>query len=126
VHGTDFIRRPRLFPPFIISGKFFYSTPEKPLNAVVGLGFVEAISYGPSAMSGGIFSRTVRKETFEHSGAQTVLVAGTGFLTFSIEPIPENVWGCPLLQLRPEWVAQRIKNLSLKTAVAELVSLRRE
>ena len=72
VLGNDFIRRPRLSRIYY-KRKFFYY-PLKPLNALFGLGFVEAIFVLSSAMSGGIFSRTVRKR-HSNSGSQTVLVA---------------------------------------------------
>src|SRR5262249_23615010 len=41
------------------------------------------------------------------------------FLTF-FKTYTEKVWGIPCSELRAEWAAQRIKNLSLKTALVSM------
>lgn len=114
VLGNDFIRRPRLSRIYY-KRKFFYY-PLKPLNALFGLGFVEAIRIVLSYVWWHFFPYR-QEETFEQW--VTNRFGRRLFLTF-FKTYTEKVWGIPCSELKAEWAAQRIKNLSLKTAVLNM------
>jgi protoporphyrinogen oxidase len=111
VLAEDFLRRKRLSRIFY-NGRFFYY-PLRPLNALFGLGiwtsFLIMVSY--------IYSKLFplrQEETFEQwvSNRFGKRLYRTFFKTYT-----EKVWGIPCNEIRAEWAAQRIKGLSLLTAV---------
>lgn len=114
VMGKDFLLRPRLSRIYY-DHKFFYY-PLKPLNALMGLGIVQSIFVILSYLRWQIFPfRT--EDTFEHW-----VINRFGrrlFLTF-FKTYTEKVWGISTSELKAEWAAQRIKDLSLKTAVVSM------
>ena len=109
--GDEMIERPRLSRIFY-KGKFF-SYPLKPMNALTGLGVIECVrcvlSYGLAR----VFP-TTPEDNFEAwvSNRFGKRLYGIFFKTYT-----EKVWGIPCTEIQAEWAAQRIKGLSLTTAV---------
>ena len=100
--------RPRL-SRIHYSGRFF-DYPLKAVNALAGLGPVEAmlilLSYAKAKTSARRRARTM--------GSRTALV--TVCTIFSLKHT-EKVWGIPCTEISADWAVQRIKNLSLREAV---------
>jgi len=114
VLGGEFLRRPRLSRIFY-NGKFFFY-PLKPLNALLGLGFFQAVLIVLSFMWWQVFPYR-REDTFEQW--VTNRFGRRLFLTF-FKTYTEKVWGISCSELKAEWAAQRIKDLSLKTALRSM------
>src|SRR5215813_7127125 len=109
--GEDFLRRPRLSR--IYYKKKFFNYPLKPLNALLGLGLWESILIILSYVRWHFFPYR-KEDTFEHW--VTNRFGKRLFLTF-FKSYTEKVWGIPCSELKAEWAAQRIKDLSLKTVL---------
>jgi protoporphyrinogen oxidase len=114
VLGADFLRRSRLSRIYYRHKFFFY--PLKPLNTLLGLGFLEAILIILSYIRWQLFPYR-QEETFEQW--VTNRFGKRLFLTF-FKTYTEKVWGIPCSELKAEWAAQRIKDLSLKTALVSM------
>ncbi len=112
--GNEFLRRPRLSRIYY-KNKFF-NYPLKPFNALIGLGTVESVLIITSYLRWQLFPYR-QEETFEQW--VTNRFGKRLFQTF-FESYTEKVWGIPCSELKAEWAAQRIKNLSLKTAVISM------
>jgi protoporphyrinogen oxidase len=110
----DFLRRPRLSRIYY-NRKFFYY-PLKALNALLGLGIWQSILIVLSYLKWQLFPYK-REDTFEQW--VTNRFGKRLFLTF-FKTYTEKVWGIPCSELRAEWAAQRIKDLSLKTALISM------
>lgn len=110
----DFLRRPRLSR--IYYQQTFFNYPLKPLNALTGLGVVEAVRIGLSYLRWTLFPYR-KEETFEHWVTNRF---GKRLFEIFFKSYTEKVWGIPCSELRAEWAAQRIKNLSLKTALVSM------
>ncbi|HEY7321682.1 MAG TPA: NAD(P)/FAD-dependent oxidoreductase [Candidatus Binatia bacterium] len=110
----DFLRRPRLSRIYYNRKFFFY--PLKPLNALVGLGFWESTLIVLSYVKWHFFPYK-QEDTFEEW--VTNRFGKRLFLTF-FKTYTEKVWGIPCSELKAEWAAQRIKDLSLKTALLSM------
>jgi protoporphyrinogen oxidase len=110
----DFLRRPRLSRIFY-DGKFFYY-PLRPLNALKGLGLWEGFLILLSYLKWQLFPYR-REDTF----AQWVTnrFGKRLFQTF-FKTYTEKVWGISCSELKAEWAAQRIKDLSLRTALLNM------
>lgn len=113
LHG-DFLRRRRLSRIYY-KRKFFYY-PLKPLNAMIGLGFWQSLFIALSYLRWQLFPYR-REETFEQW--VTNRFGKRLFLTF-FKSYTEKVWGIPCSELNADWAAQRIKDLSLKTALLSM------
>lgn len=111
---TDFLKRPRLSRIYY-NKKFFYY-PLKPFNALAGLGILESVLIGLSYLRWQLFPHR-QEETFEQW--VTNRFGRRLFLTF-FKTYTEKVWGIPCSELKAEWAAQRIKDLSLKTALLNM------
>jgi protoporphyrinogen oxidase len=109
--AQEFLLRPRLSRIYY-RGKFFHY-PLKPFNALFGLGLGQAILIGLSFLRWQIFPYR-SEETFEQW--VTNRFGQRLFLTF-FKTYTEKVWGISTSELKAEWAAQRIKDLSLKTAL---------
>ncbi|MCP4415825.1 MAG: NAD(P)/FAD-dependent oxidoreductase [Chloroflexi bacterium] len=120
VLGEAFLRRPRLSRIFYNSKYFNY--PLKPLNALLGLGPIEGVRILASYLRWHLFPYK-EEETFEQW--VTNRFGKRLFQTF-FESYTEKVWGIPCSELKAEWAAQRIKDLSLKTAVTAMFLKPRE
>ncbi len=112
--GGEFLRRPRLSRIYY-NGKFFFY-PLKPLNALLGLGFWQSVLIVFSYIRWQLFPYQ-REDTFEQW--VTNRFGRRLFLTF-FKTYTEKVWGISCSELKAEWAAQRIKDLSLKTALLSM------
>ena len=115
VLGNDFLRRPRLSR--IYYRRTFFSYPLKPLNAILGLGLVEGVRIVASYVKWQLRPHP-REDTFEEW--VTNRFGKRLFETF-FKAYTEKVWGIPCSELKAEWAAQRIKDLSLRTALLNMV-----
>ncbi|HYO47018.1 MAG TPA: NAD(P)/FAD-dependent oxidoreductase [Gemmatimonadota bacterium] len=111
VMGDDFLVRPRLSR--IHYNDHFFHYPLKPVEALIGLGPLEALR---------ILASYVRARTFPIEDERTFeewVVNRFGRRLFEIffQTYTEKVWGRPCSEIGAEWAAQRIKNLDLVTAV---------
>ena len=114
VLNGNFLRRPRLSR--IYYNCKFFSYPLKPFNALVGLGFWESTWILLSYLKWQIFPYR-QEDTFEQW--VTNRFGKRLFQTF-FKTYTEKVWGIPCSELKAEWAAQRIKDLSLKTALLSM------
>ena len=112
---ANFLRRPRLSRIYY-KKKFFYY-PLKAINTLLGLGLVESVFIFLSYIRWRLFPYRV-EETFEQW--VTNRFGKRLFLTF-FKTYTEKVWGISCSELKAEWAAQRIKDLSLKTALLNMV-----
>jgi len=107
----QFLERPRLSRIFYRK-KFFYY-PLKAQNALHGLGPVESIR---------ILFSYLRSRLFYYHNEQNLEQwvsnrFGRRLYEIFFKTYTEKVWGVPCTEIRAEWAAQRIKGLSLTTAV---------
>ncbi|HUG52473.1 MAG TPA: NAD(P)/FAD-dependent oxidoreductase [Vicinamibacteria bacterium] len=116
----DFLRRRRLSRIYY-RGRFFHY-PLRPLEALRRLGVVEAARIVASYVRWRIRPSAV-EETFEQW--VTNRFGRRLFETF-FRAYTEKVWGMPCSELRAEWAAQRIKNLSLPSILLGFIGRRRE
>jgi protoporphyrinogen oxidase len=114
VLGDDFRRRPRLSR--IYYNRRFFHYPLKPLNALLGLGPWKAALILISYLRWQLFPCR-HEDTFEQWVTNRF-----GWRLFQIffKTYTEKVWGIPCSELRADWAAQRIKDLSLKAAVLSM------
>ena len=111
VMGADFITVPRLSR--IYYRDKFYDYPLKPMNALRNIGLYETFRIILSLARYKVFPHRT-EETFEHW-----VVNRFGYRLYShfFKSYTEKVWGVPCTEIRADWAAQRIKNLSLIKAV---------
>jgi len=119
VLGSDLITRPRLSRIYY-NGRFF-RYPLEPLNALAGLGLTESILCGLSYAAAKIHPHKPEEdlETWVCNRFGRRLYR-TFFKTYT-----EKVWGIPCREIRAEWAAQRIRGLSLASAVMNALRPRR-
>ncbi len=109
--GDHFLRRPRMSRIFY--NKKFFHYPLKPFDALAKLGIVEGVLIVLSYLRWQIFPYR-QVDTFEQW--VTNRFGRRLFLTF-FKSYTEKVWGIPCSELKAEWAAQRIKNLTLGSAI---------
>lgn len=114
VLGDDFLRRPRLSR--IYYNKKFFNYPLKPLNALRNLGLTESILVGLSYLRWNFFPYK-EENTFEEWVTNRF---GKRLYQTFFETYTEKVWGIPPSQIGADWAVQRIKNLSLRSAVVSM------
>ncbi len=114
VLGDQFLVRPRLSRIFF--KQRFFQYPLKPLNALLGLGLVESLLTGLSYLRWQV-SPYPREDTFEEW--VTNRFGRRLFRTF-FKTYTEKVWGIPCSELKAEWAAQRIKDLSFRSALVSM------
>ena len=113
--GADFIRRPRLSRIYY-DGKFF-DYPLKPFNALSNLGLLKSIAILASYLW--VKVRPIRPElSFEDWVSNRF---GRRLYRTFFESYTEKVWGIPCRTISAQWAAQRIKGLSLRTAVINML-----
>jgi protoporphyrinogen oxidase len=113
--GNDFLRRPRLSRIYY-RGRFF-DYPLKPLNALRNLGIWTSIRVLLSCLWIKMFP--IRPE---RSFADWVSNRfGRMLFRIFFETYTEKVWGIPCNRIGAQWAAQRIKGLSLKTTVINML-----
>lgn len=113
---NDFLKRPRMSRIFYQSK--YYAYPLKPVNALLNMGAYESsrilLSYAKWRL------RPSQEETTFEQWV-TNRFGGRLFWHF-FKSYTEKVWGIPCNEIRADWAAQRIKNLSLRKAVWNAVS----
>lgn len=109
--GEDFLKRPRLSRIYYQKKHFNY--PPRLWNTLTGLGFTESIKVLSSYLKWHLLPYR-QVETFE----QWVTNAfGKRLFEIFFKAYTEKVWGIPCSELRAEWAAQRIKNLSFTVII---------
>ena len=113
---NDFLKRPRMSRIYYRSKYFAY--PLKPLNALFNMGAYESfrilLSYA---------KWQVRPSEEESTFEQWVTNRFGGRLFWHFfKSYTEKVWGIPCNEIRADWAAQRIKNLSLRKAIWNAIS----
>jgi len=113
--ADDFLRRPRLSRIYY-QNKFFHY-PLKPLDALWKLGPLETILIILSYLRWQLFPYRP-EDTFEQwvTNRFGKRLFETFFKTYT-----EKVWGIPCSELKAEWAAQRIKNLSVKAILVSFL-----
>ena len=109
--GEEFLVRPRLSR--IYYGDRFFDYPLKALNALAGLGPIEAFLVGLSYMKARLFPHE-QETNFEQWVSNRF---GQRLYEIFFKTYTEKVWGMPCNEISAEWASQRIKNLSLSEAV---------
>ncbi|WP_447982985.1 NAD(P)/FAD-dependent oxidoreductase [Nitrospira sp. Nam74] len=117
--GKDFLQRPRLSRIYF-NGRFFHY-PLRPMNVLKNLGILEAILIGLSYVRWQIRPYPT-DDTFEQW--VTNRFGRRLFLTF-FKTYTEKVWGISCGELKGEWAAQRIKDLSLRTVFLRMLGTER-
>jgi protoporphyrinogen oxidase len=107
----QFLRRPRLSR--IYYNKKFFHYPLRAMNTLLGLGlwnsFLILLSYGAARLRPERSEQTFEQWVTNRFGRR---LYRTFFKTYT-----EKVWGIPCSEIMAEWAAQRIKGLSLISAV---------
>ncbi|HEY8464473.1 MAG TPA: NAD(P)/FAD-dependent oxidoreductase [Bacillota bacterium] len=115
VLGVDFKKTPRLSR--IYYRNKFFNYPLTPLNALFGVGVGTAFLIILSYLKAKIFPYR-SEETFEQWVSNRF---GKKLYTMFFKTYTEKVWGIPCDVLQAEWAAQRIKGLSLSSAIYNAV-----
>jgi len=111
VGGQDFILRPRMSRIYY-RGKY-YDYPLKIFNALSNMGPVEATQIMLSYMKSRVAPHP-EEVNFEQWVTNRF---GRRLFEHFFKSYTEKVWGIPCTEIRADWAAQRIKNLSLTKAV---------
>ena len=116
VLGDDFITVPRLSR--IYYREKFFDYPLKLFNALSSIGIYESARIGIS-----LLKWKIRPYKQEDSFEEWVVnrFGGRLYMHF-FRSYTEKVWGIPAKEIRADWAAQRIKNLSLVKAVWNAIS----
>lgn len=109
--GEEFLVRPRMSR--IHYRNHYFDYPLKPLNALAGLGPVEALLVGLSYTKAKCFPHQ------EETNFEQWVSNRFGYRLYEIffKTYTEKVWGIPCKEISADWAAQRIKNLSLSEAL---------
>src|SRR5436190_15608047 len=106
----DFLTRPRMSRIFYRGKLFDY--PIKPMNALRGLGVIEAIR----CVASYLWVRVRKPDTSNYEGWVASRFGWRLYRHF-FKSYTEKVWGMPASEMPADWAAQRIKNLPLWSAV---------
>ena len=109
--GDDLLTRPRLSRIYY-NGKFF-SYPLKPFNALFGLGIFKTTR----CVASYAWARLFPKRPEEDFATWISNRFGKRLFEVFFKTYTEKVWGIPCSEIQAEWAAQRIKGLSLMTAL---------
>jgi protoporphyrinogen oxidase len=115
----DFLLRPRLSRIYY-DGKYF-DYPLRAMNALRGLGVWEALRCVLSYA----WVRVKRPKNMDSLEGWTASRFGWRLYRTFFKTYTEKVWGIPAAEIKADWAAQRIKNLSLAKAVINSVLPRR-
>lgn len=113
--GTEFLRRPRLSRIYYDGSYVAY--PLKPWNALGALGLREAVLVVGSYLRWQLRPH-LREDTFEQWVTNRF---GRRLFRIFFKTYTEKVWGVSCSELKAEWAAQRIKDLSLRTAIMNML-----
>jgi protoporphyrinogen oxidase len=109
--GDDFLKRPRK-SRILYRGKMF-DYPLRPLDALANLGLVElvlcVVSYAYARVIPITSARSFEDWVVNHFGRRLYSIF---FKTYT-----EKVWGMKCTEISADWAAQRIKGLSLSSAI---------
>lgn len=111
VLGDDFRKTPRLSR--IYYNNKFFNYPLTALNALLGVGIRDTVVILFSYIKS-ILMPYKNEQTFEEWVSNRF---GKKLYSIFFKTYTEKVWGIPCCKIQAEWAAQRIKGLSLKTAV---------
>jgi protoporphyrinogen oxidase len=109
--GDDLIVRPRMSR--IYYGGTFFDYPLRPVNALRGLGVVEAVRVLASYVHAQLFP-VADERTFDVWVSNRF---GRRLFEVFFKTYTEKVWGMPCSEISAAWAAQRIKNLDLMAAL---------
>jgi len=109
--GDDMLVRPRLSR--ILYGGKFYAYPLRGAEALRNLGLLEATRCVTSYAKSHLFPVRNAK-SFEDWVSNRF---GTRLYSIFFKTYTEKVWGMPCTEISADWAAQRIKGLSLRTAL---------
>ena len=109
--GNEFLLRPRLSRIYY-GGKFF-NYPLRAFNALFGLGIWQSVLVVASYLWARIFPQKI-EDNFEQWVSNRF---GRRLFLIFFKTYTEKVWGIPCTEIRAEWAAQRIKGLSLPSAI---------
>jgi protoporphyrinogen oxidase len=111
----DFLLRPRKSRIFY-DGKYF-DYPLRAFNALGNLGIVEAIK----CVASYVWARV--RPPKDQTNYEGWLVARFGWRLYRtfFKTYTEKVWGVPVASMPADWAAQRVKNLSLSSAVINAI-----
>jgi protoporphyrinogen oxidase len=115
VLGDHFLERPRLSR--IYYKKKFFMYPLVAKNALFGLGIFESMRILGSYLKSKLMP-TPKEENLEEWVSNRF---GRRLYEIFFKTYTEKVWGVPCTTIRAEWAAQRIKGLSLLTAVRNAI-----
>ena len=110
----DFLLRPRLSR--IYYRNKFFNYPLKYTNALAGLGVWQAILIVLSYLKWQLFPYN-REDSFEQWVTNRF---GRRLYEIFFKTYTEKIWGIPCTELKAEWAAQRIKDLTLRTALTNM------
>jgi len=96
----------------LYAGKLF-DYPLKPLNALTNLGVVEAVR----SVASYVKARPRPPKDQSHFEGWVSARFGEHLYRIFFKTYTEKVWGMPATEIQADWAAQRIKNLSLGTAI---------
>lgn len=111
--GDEFLKRPRK-SRILYRGRLF-DYPLRPLNALLGLGPIEAVRIAASYL-GARLAPAGPERSFEDWVTRRF---GRRMFEIFFKTYTEKVWGMPCSEIGADWAAQRIRNLDLVTAVRE-------
>jgi len=109
--GDRFLRRPRMSRIFY--NKKFFHYPLKPFEALSKLGLIEGVLIVLSYFRWRMFPYK-KVDTFEQWVTNRF---GRRLFRMFFKSYTEKVWGISCSELKAEWAAQRIKNLTLSSAL---------
>jgi protoporphyrinogen oxidase len=109
--GADLLTRQRLSR--IYYEDRFFDYPIKPLNALRGLGPVEALRIVLSYAAARLFP-SPEERSFEQWVSKRF---GRRLYEIFFKTYTEKVWGLPCSEIGSDWAAQRIKNLDMVAAI---------
>ena len=117
--GDEFISVPRL-SRIHYGGKYF-DYPLKAMNALSGLGIINAVRIVLSYIQAQLHPSPV-EDNFEQWVTNRF---GKRLYEIFFKTYTEKVWGIPCTEIRAEWAAQRIQGLSLAKAILSATALNR-
>lgn len=109
--GEAFRKTPRLSR--IYYRNRFFNYPLTPVNALLGVGILDTFAIILSYCKSKIFPYK-EENTFEEWVSNRF---GKRLYSIFFKTYTEKVWGIPCSSIQAEWAAQRIKGLSLRTAI---------
>ncbi|MCK6446124.1 MAG: NAD(P)/FAD-dependent oxidoreductase [Planctomycetes bacterium] len=113
----EFIQTPRM-SRIHYRGKYF-DYPLKAGNALSGLGIFEAVRIVLSYTKAKLWPNPI-EENFEQWVSNRF---GSRLYNIFFKTYTEKVWGIPCTEIRAEWAAQRIQNLSLAKAILNATAI---